>query len=189
MPEIFPIPPRAVKPHSQLRDVSDPEWHKRSCGVASLKMVVQFVQPDTVLPSLDVLIDEGVKQGAYLPSRGWDHRALAEFAEQYVCAATAYDWTALPPRTAFSYFLEDLARYPVIASVTKEFSPSEDGHLIVVTGIDAGNVWVNDPFRMTDEEMVYTVPLGHFEKCWTQRIIYITRPDEIHFPRFACRIE
>ncbi len=175
----FSIPPRTVRPHSQLRDVTDPSWHLRSCGIACIKMVMEFLDSTQHVPSLDDLIVEGVAAGAYLPEKGWLHRGLATLATKHGFDATNYDWSALAPEEAFRDFLACLELYPVIASVTKEFSPSKDGHLVVVTGIQDDKVFVNDPFRENDTDMVYAVGLDFFLECWTQRIVFLGRPGDL----------
>lgn len=185
MPEEISIPHRIIRPHSQLRDVSDPEWHRRSCGIAALKMVMEFLSPNASFPSLDALIAEGVQKGAYLENKGWSHDGLVALARKYGFSAAGYDWTALSASQAFSYFLRCLSEYPLIASVTKEFSPSKANHLIVVRGIRGNIVSVTDPLRLTDEEMAYTVPLEYFLQHWTRRIIYIAPAGTACPPRFA----
>lgn len=179
------IPARPVPPYSQLRDVSDPDWQLRSCGIATLKMMMEYLAPEKNLPSIDDLILDGTMLGAYKEERGWTHNGLARLAEANGFTARDYDWTALPLEDAFTYFFACLAESPLIASVDKEFSPSKDGHLVVVTGISGNTVSVNDPYRSTDEEMVYVVPLSFFLHHWTKRMILIQAAGGRMRPRYA----
>lgn len=179
------IPPRAVAPLSQLRDVSDPEWHRRSCGIVALRMLMGYLDPSRTFPSIDDLITEGEARGAYMPQHGWRHDGLATLARHYGFAATDYDWTAFPKEEAFRYFVACLQDHPLIASVAKEFSPSKDGHLIVVTGIENGKAFVNDPLREKPEDIAYSVPLDFFLQHWSGRAIYVAPPRETCRPRFA----
>jgi hypothetical protein len=189
MPDERSIPARTVEPHSQLSGVTAQEWQRRSCGVVALRMLMGYLDPARSFPSLDGLIAEGVEAGAYMNERGWRHDGLAALARAHGFTAADYDWTALPKETAFSYFLACLAAHPVIASVAKAFSPSEDGHLVVVTGIQEGQVFVNDPLREKREDVPYSVPLPFFLEHWSRRAVVVVRNGETCRPRYACWLD
>src|SRR3989344_4076261 len=61
--------------YSQWSDVYSKEWKKKACGVASVKMVLEYVTQNKEAPSNDALIQEGVFIGGYSKD-GWIHDAL-----------------------------------------------------------------------------------------------------------------
>lgn len=69
----------AVPYSSQYLDIKDPHWVIRACGIANVKMALDYFGAHA--PTLDKLIEEGVAMGAYGAS-GWYHDGLIAIAEK-----------------------------------------------------------------------------------------------------------
>src|SRR3989344_2190699 len=77
--------------YSQWLDVKNPDWQRRACGIAALKMAMDFLEnvrssslrhPTSKL-DLDDLIKKGVALGAYKPDIGWVHDGLVLLAKEF----------------------------------------------------------------------------------------------------------
>ena len=75
--------------YSQRLNVKDPYWRPRSCGIAALKMAMDFLNksPKTKFrrrtSKLDDLIKEGVSYGGYSKEHGWYHDGLLKIAKNH----------------------------------------------------------------------------------------------------------
>lgn len=158
---------------SQFKDISSTEWKNKSCGVASLAMIIDYYRPDSV--EVNTLLRQAIARGAFLKNAGWIHRDLALLSEGYGLEGQAYDLSGQSSRVAYSQFKGLLEDGPVIASVHYKFDPKNPiPHLVVINRIEGDTVFVNDPAgKGKDEE----VSLPDFLKAWKKRFIVI-RPDE-----------
>jgi len=159
--------------YSQFRDISSAKWQKVGCGVASLAMVIDFYKPDTV--SVNALLNEGIKAGAYLNNAGWTYKGLIQISKPYGLDGKSFDLGKLSKDAAFAQFKEHLNEGPVIASVHYKFDPkSTIPHLVVIDGIRDGVVYYNDPAAKTGGLQIST---ADFLKAWKKRFI-VVRPTE-----------
>ncbi len=163
---------RTLPAYSQLLDVSDPAYRRRSCGAAALAMVLGASGIENP-PSVEEVLARGLETGAYHEGNGWLHRELAAVARSFGVRAHPEDWSGDLPEDAWEHLEDAVARGPVVASVAPAFSPSESSHLIVVCGLEGGSATVYDPFRDTREGVRYEVPLATLREHWTQRIICV----------------
>lgn len=154
--------------YSQFKDISSAKWKKIGCGIASLAMVIDYYEPQSV--SVDTLLSQGIKAGAY-SSAGWTYSGLVKVSQPYGLTGSGYDLKG--SGTAFSQFEKFVADGPVIASIHYKFDPkSTIPHLVVVTAIKDGLVYYNDPAAKQGN---LTVSVDTFLKAWKQRFI-VLRP-------------
>jgi len=161
---------RDLPSYSQLLDVSDPAYQRRACGAASLAMLLGGCGLETP-PSVDEVLARGIEHEAYKEGVGWRHREMATLARSFGVHAHHEDWSGDPDWAAWEHLVDLVARGPVMASVTKDFSPSEDSHLVVICGIDDEQASIYDPFRDNREGIRYAVPVAFLKRHWTQRVL------------------
>lgn len=156
--------------YSQHLDIREPEWQPKSCGVVAVGMVLAY-WGNRSKPQR--LLREALFLGAYVPGIGWAHRGLAELAEQQGFYGKNFDWFSEPPVRAFEKLIRHVNRYPVIASIHKQFKVENGGHLIVVTGIHDGFVFYHEPDSTGREEIERSTPIETFIYGWKRRIIVV----------------
>ena len=62
----------------QFYNIKDGKWQGRSCGIASLAMILDYYG----LPcDLDQLVKEGLKLDGYVRGVGWKHQAVVTLAK------------------------------------------------------------------------------------------------------------
>lgn len=155
--------------YSQFTDISAPEWRKIGCGIASLAMLIDFYKPGEI--SVDALLNEGIKTGAYIKDSGWSHAGLIELGKDHGLSGEAVYMNDLSMSTAFSKLEEVLKVGPVMVSVHYTFTPTNPiPHLVVVTGVEDGKVYYNDP---AEESGGGTVSIEKFQSAWKKRFIAI----------------
>jgi len=157
--------------YSQFTDITDPTWKKVGCGVTSLAMIINYYQPDAV--SVNTLLKQGIKDGAYLQNAGWTYKGLISLSNKYDLDGESYDLASLSDAAAFSKFKEALKDGPVMASIHYNFDPkSTIPHLVVINSIDKDTLYYNDPAAKTGEK---TISSENFIKAWKKRFL-VFRP-------------
>jgi len=160
--------------YSQFSDIQFSEWRGKSCGVASLAMIVNFYKPSATLPQ--TLLEDGLASGAYLKNAGWLHSGLINLSKQYGLDGTSYELSGLSKEIAFEKFKTFLKEGPVMASIFYEFDPqSPIPHLVVVSGISDGKIYYNDPAETSGGK---NISIEKFLIGWKQRFI-VFRPATI----------
>ena len=154
----------------QFLDIEDKKWKSRSCGIVSLKSILEYWG---VKENIKDLIDLGLKKGAYISGIGWKHKGLALIAKDYGLVGKNYDWFKNKPETAFKKLLPKLKKYPVIISIYKNLKPGKSGHLVVLTGHENGQIFFNDPDSKTKKGIQKKVGFEKFLIGWKRRIIVI----------------
>jgi len=171
--------------YSQYRDVTDPEWQQRACGVVCLKMILDARGIET--PSLDEMIQDGVALGAY-SENGWLHDGLLALGAKYGGELYRKEFRKkdADPETAerlnregVDMILRELeAGHPVIVSAIKNFEISNKFHMVLVVGaeIEEGIVkgfYYHDPDSYTDTKGAYQfVPMSTFGATWRRMAIF-----------------
>jgi len=173
--------------YSQIKDTQNPKWKKDSCGVAALKMVLDYYQPTNL--TIDELYQKGLDIDGYLEGVGWYHHVLAQLAKGFGYKAVTKSWN-IPAESLehligrgfskedieivvnlqldegiFTLKQEVLAGHPIIISVPKGFKEGGSGHLVVVIGFDDLGFIVNDPF---DGEKIH-IDFERFRQVWSGR--------------------
>lgn len=154
---------------SQFTDISDPSWRKVGCGIASLAMIIELYNPGKV--SVDNLLTEGIKSGAYLNDAGWIHKGLISLAQKYGLSGNTRDLSALSTDGALKELEGTLINGPVMASVHYTFDPQNPiPHLVVINKIVGDTVYYNDPSEISGNGSIST---PKFLKAWKKRYIEI----------------
>ena len=170
----IPVPemPYSVPLFSQISDISTVAWQQKGCGVADVAMIVEFYKPKTT--SVQEILEEALKQGAYVKNVGWSHSGLAALAVKHGLVGKTVDLSSLKNAAALSQFKEIVKEGPVIASIHRGFNPkSSFGHLVVVTGFDEKLVYYNDPGK---HDGIRNIAIADFTKGWKKRLIVIREP-------------
>jgi ABC-type bacteriocin/lantibiotic exporter with double-glycine peptidase domain len=154
------------KAYSQHVHITDPAWQYRSCGVVSLMILMEALNPNTQTTP-DQLVQEGLELGAYKEGVGWYHAGLARLATAHGFTSTNKDWSTKSSEEARALLQTELNEGPCIASIT---TPN-GGHLIVIEKIEGDEAVVHDCGERVDIQK--TIPLEDFYKNWTQRIISV----------------
>lgn len=186
------------------KNIIDGYWFKRSCGIVSLKMVMdyygKFLAGYKREPVMK-LIWEGMKLDAFSESAGgWYHKKLINLAEKYGFLGKFFDWNDKKNKSTgrqknkkiekqkekgISIIKNILKKQkPIIVSVYKNFNPKNSGHLIVLAGYknnifgDLEGFYFNDPDGYDRKSKKYAfVDKNKFLNGWRGRAILI-------FPKF-----
>jgi ABC-type bacteriocin/lantibiotic exporter with double-glycine peptidase domain len=159
---------------SQSSDIESDDWKYRGCGLASLKMVMDFwfQKEAKELVTFDSIFEVGMAVKAYTKGIGWTHLGLVKTASGFGLKAYNADLAFLSPEDAFNRLIEDLKIGPVIVSIFPRFdSAASGGHLVVVTGYEDGKVFINDPLSLTGEEGKTSLSEEDFKKGWKKRFV------------------
>lgn len=158
--------------YSQFKDITSPTWQKVGCGITSLAMVIDYYKPAV---SVNTLLSEGIKAGAYLQNAGWTYAGLISVGKTHGLRGNSYDLAKMTRTAAFAEFKTYLKDGPVIASVHYKFDPkSTIPHLVVINRIEGDMLYYNDPAAKTGEKKIAS---ADFLKAWKKRFI-VLRPTE-----------
>jgi len=161
--------------YSQFLDVEDKEWKNKSCGILSLKMLLDYWnhKEETSAEDVENLITEGLAADAYVPEVGWKHRELVNLSQNHGLDGENFDWAHEHPDVAFNRVMPHLSKHPVMVSIHKDLSEDGPGHLAVLTGFEDGRVFYNDPDAKSREDIERSVPLQKFLNGWKRRMVVI----------------
>lgn len=155
--------------YSQFEDIHTASWQKVGCGIASLAMVIDYYTTNSV--SVDALLKEGIKYGAYDKNAGWIHKDLISLSKKYGLEGKSYDLTSLSKEKSFTALTKQLKDGPVIVSVHYKFDPkSSIPHLVVIDGIKDGVMYYNDPAAKIGQK---EISVTDFQKGWKKKFIVI----------------
>jgi ABC-type bacteriocin/lantibiotic exporter with double-glycine peptidase domain len=161
--------------YSQFEDIHAPSWQKIGCGIASLAMIIDYYTPKSV--SVDTLLQEGIKLGAYDRNAGWIHKDLVSLSKKYGLGGSSYDVSGLGKEEALSTLKKYLVGGPIIVSIHYKFDPkSSIPHLVVLDGIDNGVIYYNDPAAKVGQKQI---SIADFQKGWKKKFI-VVRPTTPH---------
>jgi uncharacterized protein YvpB len=160
---------RTVPFYSQFTDISAPEWRKVGCGIASLAMLIEYYEPNSV--TVDGLLQEGIEADAFLSDAGWTHAGLIGLSRKYGLNGESHSLAGESMDEAFAVLTEELEEGPVMASVHYTFDPKNPiPHLVVINGVRDGKVYYNDP---SESGGGGTVSIAKFQSSWKKRYIDI----------------
>jgi hypothetical protein len=173
---------------SQRLDVGDPRWQNRACGMACVKMVLDYysqIVKHRVSNNLDDLIKEGVEKEGYC-EHGWIHdvlvkmmkeRGLEVFRKEYKSADENKQNKLVEKAIKETInFLSE--KRPVIISAIKNFSEKKNFHMVILVGFEKGEngvigFYYHDPDSFSREGGMHKfVPIDTFKKYWRKMSIY-----------------
>jgi hypothetical protein len=181
------MPSYRVPFSSQYTDLGHHEWRARGCGITALKMVMDYwhtIDEANRTASLESVLGEGLRAGAYLPGIGWSHRGLVEIARHFGydgfnVDAALNSSASKSAEQAWGMLCAELEHGPVLASVFSGLNPARGGgHIITVTGFHDGLVFFNDPEEMSEREGRKIIAVEAFLSAFKNRYIVI-RPSVI----------
>jgi|SRR3989344_7356610 len=181
--------------YSQIKDTQNPDWQDSSCGIAALKMVLDFFQPTNL--TIDDLYQKGLDINGYLENVGWYHHSLALLAKDLGYKAITRTWN-LPEEYdkklkergfsgadlqilkdeqeiegIFTLKRELDQKHPIIVPVSKGFGKSGEGHLVVLIGYDESGFILNDPYDEIRVGKEFEISFEEFSETWSKRAIII----------------
>ena len=170
------IPRLPVPALSQLD--APPEIALRICSPTSVAMVLAYCGAATPVVSLaEEIFHPGTDRYGVWPAaiRAAGRRGVAGYLLRFP------DWSSaawclghgLPIIASVSYAAGELAGAPL---------PETSGHLLVLTGCDGGEVFVNDPVAPTASEVPRRYRLDQIQRVWLDRagVGYVLfRPDAV----------
>jgi ABC-type bacteriocin/lantibiotic exporter with double-glycine peptidase domain len=163
------IPVPDVPFYSQFVDITSHEWQKKSCGIASLAMLINYYKPKAI--GINDLLIKAISSGAYDPNAGWIHNKLISLSTKYGLDGKTYDFSASSNASALASITTLLKDGPVMASVHYKFDPkSTIPHLVVIDAVRGDVVYYNDPAANMGKKQISSVD---FMKGWKKRLIVI----------------
>jgi hypothetical protein len=167
---------------SQFKDIADPDWQWRGCGIVALKMILDFwhaKDPANQTADIEQLWQMGMDADAYREGIGWTHGGLAAIARQLGYRSYNRDFAPNSPTPrdengAWSALARELDRGPVLASMYSGMDPSRGGgHIVVVTGTEDELVLLNDPEQHQEREGKRALARKKFREAFKRRYIYV----------------
>lgn len=163
--------------YSQFADVKDPYWQSRACGMACLKMVLEYHGMSA--PSLEEMAKKGKDEGGHTPS-GWRHDYSLEVATRHGLSARREE--KMDVSSSLELFRELLHEgEPIIVSVFRNFSEKNKFHQVVLTGFEEKEgallgFYCHDPDAPDKEQKKHLfVPLEIFADNWRRMAIFIEK--------------
>lgn len=166
---------------NQKTDTGDPKWAEKTCGICSIKMLLEYSNPRLKNLKIMSLVRKGLQKDGYLEKVGWKHSALVDLAGDYG-VKMSYQKKFLKKadeRKKGMAFIEKNIRNkkPVIVSVGYNFNPLRGGHLVIVRGFRkngdrALGYYIQDPYPLRRGNN-YFVTKKEFLKGWRGGMIWI----------------
>ena len=158
------------------------EWHIRVCGLACIKMILDYRDIET---SLMDLLSEGQTIGAYNPSIGWDHNGLVRLLRNHGVLAYPQEFRSVKVdvnsgesvessvendfiEKGISKIKESIDKEnPVMVSVKAGFGDNGSPHLILITGYEDDDFIYHDPNNSDGEiKKAHVVSKERFIEYW-----------------------
>jgi uncharacterized protein YvpB len=167
-----------IKFVSQNSDEVPAEWHDKACGIACVKMILNFAGAEF---SIKDLINEGLEINGYT-EYGWDHESLVRLLRNHGVNSYRQEFRSNDKDIESRLRDDGVSKIkshidngqPVIVSVDKGFGNNNHLHLILVTGYDDENFIYNDPdSRNGEEKEGATVSEEEFLKYWRGLAIFV----------------
>jgi ABC-type bacteriocin/lantibiotic exporter with double-glycine peptidase domain len=175
------LAPREIGFVSQHSDINDPTWRYRGCGIAALKMLMNYWQSENeacASPATEDLLQTGLALGAYLENIGWSHRGLINIAKKYGYNGYNVDEPNRNSEELYGEMSKVLEAMPLMASVYSKFDPSRGGgHIVVVSGTEGDDLIIYDPEELSSETGRTLISKDKFLNGWKKRYIVI-EPNE-----------
>lgn len=178
--------------YSQKIDVLDPHWKERTCGILSLKMLLDFLGAKT--PSPDEFVQKGVTAGAY-GEWGWTHTGLVSLAASFGVNMKRKEFRSQDieeQERLLHKGIDELVsslenNKPILISAIKKWAETKKFHMMVLVGFEmdegvpataqAGRIkgfYYHDPDAYTPHEgKDQFVSIETFKKHWRRMAIFV----------------
>ena len=161
---------------SQFLDTSDPYWMPRACGMACLKMVLDFYGKKT--PPLLEMCKKGEAEGGY-SKHGWLHDYFLKVAREYGLEAERGE--KIGEILGLQRIHDELkAGHPVVVSVVKRILGQAKFHMVALTGYEENENGNIAGFYFNEPESLYPelgkdifVDVKTFLNDWRRMAIFI----------------
>jgi hypothetical protein len=160
--------------HSQHGEAVPEEWRWRACGIACLKTVIDMYS--SVPVAISTLIDEGVREEAYLEGVGWKHDGLVELAKLHGVRASRDEFKGSIQK-GIAVIKEHLKNGGfVMASVATEHENQKTFHLVLLIAVDKNGFYYNDSAKKSaeDGQGIY-ISFKDFQKYWRGLVIFFDK--------------
>lgn len=160
---------------SQYSDDVSADWHRRICGIACVKMILDYFCFEK---SIKDLLDDGLSSGGHDPRVGWSHNTLIKLLKENGVNAQREEFKKEGLFEAGILKLRDSINknFPIVISVEAGFDENKTSHLILITGYEAsedrGGFYYNDPLSEHIEKKDLFVDMDKFEKYWRKLAIF-----------------
>lgn len=166
---------------NQKTDTRDSNWAEKTCGICSVKMVLEYISPEHKGLEVMSLVRKSLKEGGYIEKTGWKHSALVDIASDH---GVKMDFQKkflkkAGERKRGLVFIERNIRNkkPVIVSIFWNFNPHRGGHLVVVRGLRLSDkrvlgYYIQDPYPLKRGNN-YFVTKKEFLKGWRGGMMWL----------------
>ncbi len=178
---------------SQNSDSVPKEWHDSACGIATVKMVLAFLNGES--PDMSFLLREGQAIGGFT-EKGWRHESLVrilrnhgvlaypqEFVSTSVQIDEVFGITRMRGKDDENFSKIGLQKIlsklssglPVIVSVSPKFNGNKHSHLILIIGYDqtTESLYYHDPDSRDGTELkAAPISTKNFLKFWRRLAIF-----------------
>jgi hypothetical protein len=164
---------------SQYLDLKSKKWQTSGCGVASLLMLMRYLQvlgknSNRRLPSADKLYQVGLNRRSYIKGVGWRHSGLVGLAKIYGFKNTKrYDLAKMSFDQALAKLKAELKTGPVLVSVFSKYEPWRGGHLVVLLSLNKTKAEVLDPDTKVRSAVYRKLPARKFLSAYKSRFIAV----------------
>jgi len=186
---------------SQNSDQVSEMWRDRSCGIANVKMILDFLSDETI--PIQELIAEGLAIEGYnysILGGSWKHEGLVRVLRNHGVLAYSQEFKAVKviqedevkfEKSSYSKkfieqgiekIIEQLDRgFPAIVSVNEGFNNNKTSHLVLITGYEMKdnkilNLYYNDPdSRDGVERKNSLVEIDKFKEFWRLFCIFVDK--------------
>ena len=180
--------------YSQHSHEVDLDWRKKSCGIACVKMVIDYCGVSK--PQIMDLIEQGRYIGGYNPEYGWNHDSLVNILRNHGVSAYRQEFKSqnINPseknskKSKYEDRLCSLGEHKIIQfidkgapsmiSVEKGFIVGDSSHLILVIGYKkeldhiTGFFYLDPDNQLEDDKKCEFMSLDRFHNFWRKLAIF-----------------
>ncbi len=169
--------------YSQYTDVADSDWQPRACAIACLKMALDFEADnfDTVIPSLDKLIKEGIDIDAFNIKEGWSHMGMVFISHNHGVPAYREEFRSMYNKReqrlvtiGHAKILRRLEEGKTsIVSVEGNFKDGGESHQVLIVGHEDGDFIYHEPSAKDGTGSFRHISEEEFLRHWRHLAIFI----------------
>lgn len=163
--------------YSQFVEIKDEYWKSKACGMACLKMVLDFYSAKT--PPLYEMVLQGEKDGGHIKS-GWLHDYSIQVAKSYGLEAMREE--KMEVDISLKKIKQSLEKKePVIVSVLRNLSEENKFHQVVLVGFEEKNgeilgFYYHDPDSEDNNSRKFLfAPIDKFLSGWRKMAIFVSK--------------